>query len=178
MDFGRESRLARDGQFSSGVVPKAGSASQLAYPRSRPVFSKTGRFRRADRVLRARDFTHALKSGERWSSESFAVVISARVNTPVDEPAGSQVELGVDRRRLGVTVGKRVGNSVIRNRLKRCIREWFRHAREDLPAGSDTVVIARRSAGDLSGSDVRATLDKMIYNAKARGADRSVAESR
>jgi len=170
MDFGRVSRLALDVRFSSDVVPRAVSASQLAYPRSKPVFSKTGRFRRADRLLRTRDFARAVKSGERRNSESFVVVISAGAGSPADGPTETRMDSKVGRRRLGVTVSKRVGNAVIRNRVKRCIREWFRHAREDLPAGSDTVVIARRSARDLSGAGIKAALTETISNAKARGA--------
>ena len=77
-------------------------------------------------------------------------------------------QLDVTRTRLGVTVSKRVGGSVIRNRVKRRIREWFRHARERLPGGLDIVVIARRTARDLSGREVAAVLDQMIHGAWAR----------
>lgn len=47
--------------------------------------------------------------------------------------------------RLGVTVSKKVGNSVIRNKVKRYIREVFRLNRSWLPA-VDINVIARREA--------------------------------
>ena len=80
------------------------------------------------------------------------------------------------RRRLGVTVSKRVGNSVIRNRVKRRIREWFRHSREELPDGSDIVVIARRAARNLSGSEVALVLGQMIYATGPRRGGRMVAE--
>ena len=73
------------------------------------------------------------------------------------------------RHRLGVTVSKRVGNAVIRNRVKRRIREWFRHARVGLPRGSEIIVIARRTARDLSGAEVAAFLDRAIQGPKARG---------
>jgi putative membrane protein insertion efficiency factor len=68
------------------------------------------------------------------------------------------------RRRLGVTVSKRVGNAVIRNRIKRGIREWFRAARGSLPEWSDLVVIARRSARDLSGVEIAQVLDRDRMN--------------
>ena len=51
--------------------------------------------------------------------------------------------------RLGVTVSARVGNSVQRNRIKRLVREVFRHRRADL-APYDLVVIAKAGAGDLT----------------------------
>jgi ribonuclease P protein component len=72
------------------------------------------------------------------------------------------------RTRLGVTVSKRVGGSVIRNHVKRCIREWFRHSREKLPAGSDIVVIARHKARGLSSCEIAAVLEQMTKGAWAR----------
>ena len=51
--------------------------------------------------------------------------------------------------RLGVTVSARVGNSVRRNRIKRLLREVFRHQRADLPP-CDVVVIAKSGAGELT----------------------------
>ena len=50
--------------------------------------------------------------------------------------------------RLGVTVSKKVGNAVLRNRIKRCIREIFRQNRSTLPA-VDLNVIARREAAAM-----------------------------
>jgi ribonuclease P protein component len=50
---------------------------------------------------------------------------------------------------VGVTVSGKVGNSVIRNRIKRQVREFFRRHREALPQGVDFLVIARKSAVDL-----------------------------
>ena len=54
--------------------------------------------------------------------------------------------------RLGVTVSRRVGNAVVRNRVKRQIREWFRRVGREALTGSDVVVIARPGAGALDGA--------------------------
>ena len=48
--------------------------------------------------------------------------------------------------RFGVTVSRKVGGSVVRNRVKRWIRESCRRMKEQLPAGVDVVVVARPSA--------------------------------
>ena len=48
--------------------------------------------------------------------------------------------------RLGVTVSRKVGNAVIRNKVKRRLRESFRQQKARLPAGFDLVLIARSGA--------------------------------
>ncbi len=120
---------------------------------------ETHRFRRADRVLSPRDFKRVLKSGRPGTSEGFVVVIARR-------PRNTVTKSDESRQRLGVTVSKRVGNAVIRNYIKRRIREWFRHARKQLPDRSDVVVIARCAARGLSGSEVTKVLNAMIPAAR------------
>lgn len=52
----------------------------------------------------------------------------------------------LDRNRIGVSVSKKVGNSVVRHRLARLIRESFRLRGEEFQSGLDIVVIARNTA--------------------------------
>jgi ribonuclease P protein component len=47
--------------------------------------------------------------------------------------------------RLGITVTKKVGNAVVRNRIKRLVREWMR-LHGWVPVGWDLVVVAKDSA--------------------------------
>lgn len=47
--------------------------------------------------------------------------------------------------RLGLTVTKKVGNAVVRNRIKRMLREWMR-LHGWVPAGWDLVLVAKESA--------------------------------
>ena len=55
-------------------------------------------------------------------------------------------ENGLGYARLGLSVSRKVGGAVVRNRWKRLLREAFRLRREELPVGLDLVVIPRASA--------------------------------
>jgi ribonuclease P protein component len=67
----------------------------------------------------------------------------------------------VARTRLGITASRRVGNAIVRNRIRRRVREWFRQSGQSLLPGLDVVVIARAAAGGLRGSDTFAELSRI-----------------
>ena len=83
----------------------------------------------AKRSLRRSDFRRITRQRRRVVTDFFLVFSDQRV-----DPRGP---------RLGITVTRRVGNSVRRNRIKRLVREWFRQRSHRL-WGRDLVVIARR----------------------------------
>ena len=55
-----------------------------------------------------------------------------------------------DRNRIGIVVGKKVGNSVVRHHLTRLIREVYRLQEENFRSGLDIVVIARPAAKEIN----------------------------
>lgn len=64
--------------------------------------------------------------------------------------------------RLGIAVSKKVGNSVTRNRIKRLVREFFRHRKESLPDSKDIVIIAKRDVSLMKYQDVCTELDRLF----------------
>ncbi len=96
-----------------------------------------------ERRLRARrEFVAAQESGRRVHTAHFVLVVAPGPN--LSAPS-----------RLGVTVTKKVGTAVRRNRVKRLVREAFRLCPDLLPLGVDLVVIAKDGAPELGLADVQ-----------------------
>jgi ribonuclease P protein component len=85
---------------------------------------------------------------------------------------------GGDDARLGVSVGRKVGGAVERNRVKRLLREAFWRLAEQLPDGHDFVVVARPDAADLARDDGERGFEHALADllAKAGYAPAGVAE--
>jgi ribonuclease P protein component len=64
--------------------------------------------------------------------------------------------------RIGISVSKKVGNSIVRHRLTRLIREAYRLHKEELISGFDIVVIARVSAKDKSYQQIESAFLHLI----------------
>jgi len=92
-------------------------------------------FPKEERIRRRADFLKILREGMKSQTEHFGV--SFRPN-------------GLPHCRLGITVGKRVGSAVVRNRLKRRIREFFRQNKPLFPPATDFVFSAKEGAGRLN----------------------------
>jgi ribonuclease P protein component len=92
-------------------------------------------FRREERIRKRADFQRILREGAKYHAPHFRV--SIRPNA-------------LSHSRLGITVGRRIGSAVERNRLKRRIREFFRLNKESLPGSTDLVVTAREGSASLN----------------------------
>ena len=62
------------------------------------------------------------------------------------------VNTGSDRTRIGISVSKKVGNSVVRHHFVRLVREAFRLNGDILKSGYDIIVVARAAAKDKNAS--------------------------
>jgi ribonuclease P protein component len=95
---------------------------------------KPQRFRRGDRLKKRYEFRQAQLSGRRIHTPHFLIVVQPNA---------------LQNTRLGITVTKKVGNAVQRNRIKRVVREVFRRNRQLFPISHDLVFIAKRGASDI-----------------------------
>lgn len=99
-------------------------------------------FDRTRRVRRRGDFLYAQRVGVRVTTPHFILLLA---RSPTTGPS-----------RLGLVVSRKVGNAVVRNRVKRIVRECFRELPGFVPDGLDLVVIPRAGAAELSPSQIAA----------------------
>jgi len=86
------------------------------------------RLSKLERIRLARDFAWVRSGGRRYRVGPFIVVVARN-------------ELGY--RRVGVSVSRKAGKAVVRNRIRRVIREYFRLNKEKFPPSSDILFICR-----------------------------------
>lgn len=92
------------------------------------------RLTRADRMKKRYEFRQVQLNGRRIHTPHFLVVVQPNA---------------LHNTRLGITVTKKVGTAVQRNRIKRVVREVFRRNRRLFPAAHDVVFIAKRNATSI-----------------------------
>ena len=120
-------------------------------PRAR---SRAGR----GRLSRSADFDRVFRSGRSHACREFVLYVFPRAQ---EAPP-----------RLGLSVSRKVGGAVQRNRVKRLLREAFNAESHRLPAGLDAVVVARRDAHTLAETEglsgVVRVLSELLEKAGAR----------
>jgi ribonuclease P protein component len=99
------------------------------------VCMKEQSYRKLERITKRSRFGAIYQQGVWSSSKHFTTIICSNTQ-------------GV--KRLGITVTKKVGNAVKRNRIKRLIREFFRLNKALFPAGNDFIIMAKRNMPPLT----------------------------
>lgn len=90
-----------------------------------------------------RDFKNVYSNGKSYANKYLVMYV---------------LENGTQKNRLGISVSKKVGNSVVRHRLTRLVRESYRLHEDIFNSGLDIVVIARNSASSVSFWEIESAL--------------------
>jgi ribonuclease P protein component len=113
------------------------------------------------RLSRSAEFERVYRHGRSTANRHFVLYTFPNAST--------------DRPRLGLSVSRKVGGAVERNRVKRLLREAFAHVEEGLQSGQDIVVVARPTAAELVERDgldgVASALAELIAKAGLRQAN-------
>lgn len=119
------------------------------------------RFPRWRRIRKRREFLLVQSQGRRVAARNFLFFFRARLG-PQDLSMRSGTSNVALPTRFGITVTRKVGNAVMRNRIKRVVREGCRQLAPSLPAGLDLVIVAKSSATACGLLQVRAELGDLL----------------
>ena len=130
------------------------SASATNSPSQTPNPTSSAKLPRQRRILKRKDFQAVYDGGVRVGARLVTVFAMA---TGPGRPA-----------RVGLTVTRKIGNSVIRNRCKRLLREAVRKHWHLLPSGIDIVLHARNRLAAAQAREVENEIVRMLPKAARR----------
>jgi ribonuclease P protein component len=104
-------------------------------------------FPKAARILKRSEYIRLSKTGTKIQNRHFIFLYSRSCREYL---------------RIGITVSRKVGDAVVRNRIKRLIRENFRRMRPMIVGAWDINIIAKRNAANLSGDEVGSSLAQLF----------------
>ena len=105
------------------------------------------------RIRSASDFSIAVKVGKKLDSSYFSLYVSDNL---------------LNTTRLRLVVSRKVGNSVRRNRIKRLLREAFKHIFPSLICGLDLVIIVKREIIESNFHEITKALDEILLFHKSK----------
>ena len=108
------------------------------------------------------------KSFRLRSTDQFQSVFAARCSVADDTLILFATANKLPHCRLGLSVSKKVGNAVVRNRWKRLIREAFRTSHAKLPAGLDIVVLPQRNVDVRTVNHLEQSFQRLVLKIERR----------
>lgn len=96
------------------------------------------------RIRRRQDYLRVQKNNVRVTSRHFVLLLAQ----------GQRADIG----RTGITVSRKIGTAVVRNRARRLVREAMRRLPGFIPQGIDLVVVLRAPPGDMRMQDALAEM--------------------
>ena len=93
-----------------------------------------------------KEFQEVYKKGKSFANKYLVMIV---------------LENGLEENRLGISVSKKVGNSVQRHRLTRLIRESYRLSEEKVLKGRDIVVVARVNSREVGYREIESALNHL-----------------
>lgn len=104
--------------------------------------------RKEQRLKKNKEFQHVFQGGKSMANRQFVVYALEKKE---------QTEF-----RIGLSVSKKIGNAVTRNRVKRLVRQAFLEMKEQLPGSVDIVVVARKPTAEMTFEEVQKSLQHVI----------------
>jgi ribonuclease P protein component len=120
-------------------LPKPEATSESAKPRER------AKFPRSMRLLRHADFERVYKQGKRHFSASLTAFYLSRREGKAAEAVTGNAKIAPRGLRVGFTVSRALGGAVVRNRMKRRLREAVRLASPPVEVNADVVINPKKS---------------------------------
>ena len=96
-----------------------------------------------DSLKKNKDFQNVYRNGKSYADKYLVMYV---------------LENGLESNRIGISVSKKVGNSVVRHHLTRLLRESYRLHEEMFHSGWDIVIIARASAKEVGFHQIESAL--------------------
>ena len=130
------------------------------------------------RLLKRVEYEAVYGAGQRRSSPQFSVFFRAHAALPNEAPGrgapregfSSAKTLAASRTsRFGISVKKALGGAVVRNRIKRRIREILRRNRTEIPTGWDIVIHPRSTVAQAAFAPLEAELVHLLRSIQSTG---------